>query len=342
MEEKNAVYHENVWRNVFLQERIDTHWLSYNPHAFLPLDYDSFLKTGVFSKLEIHRPSCPSESSPVFIVGCGRSGSSLLGKLLSAHSDVLFLNEPRQVWMQVFPEYDIWSVKAKERLGSLTMNHSLPTPEQTLKLRSLFSELQSVTCRSVLVEKTPEHAFKLDWLSKVFPKCKVIFVKRDALSTCRSISRFQPSMWYGFKDEYKWKQLAQLIPEFQDELRLSEDFMDLANRPDEYLAKAIVEWALSLLSSRRFANKLSPGEKNTRYLEIHYQDLVEFPKEKIREVLKFVNLEDETEMLKLSKDLIQGHKSPASPLRRSSVNSDLTEDDIIDLAGDNFKRLMNN
>ena len=44
---------------------------------------------------------------PVFIVGVGRSGTTLLGNILGIHRHVGFLNEPRAVWDVIEPNHDI-------------------------------------------------------------------------------------------------------------------------------------------------------------------------------------------------------------------------------------------
>eukprot|EP00913_Durusdinium_trenchii_P035603 g33317.t2 len=50
-----------------------------------------------------------------YIVGCGRSGSTILAEILSHYSSVVFLNEPRQLWLPLVP-LDVWSTKATGRL----------------------------------------------------------------------------------------------------------------------------------------------------------------------------------------------------------------------------------
>lgn len=340
MEQKQRKNASSQWEELFMQKRIDTYWLNYNPHAFLPLDFDTFVKTGGYSKLHMSLSQQPSELKTVFIVGCGRSGSSLLGKLLSAHPKILFLNEPREVWMQAFPEFDVWSVKAKDRGGKLKLSESHACTYRTSQLTSILKTIASKVGKSVLLEKTPENAFRLEWLYQMFPNSKFIYFKRDALSTARSISRFQPSLWYGFKDEYKWKQIASLIPEFQNQVSFSEEFVDLANRSDEYLAKGLVEWGLSLLSARRFAEKLTHEERKKHYMEVSYEDLLLEPKQVLGLLLKFLELESEQEVMQLAEDLIQPYQSPASPLRRSCSLRDLSEEDLLSMAGDEFMRLI--
>ena len=60
-------------------------------------------------------------SRPVFIIGCGRSGTTILGETLSRHSKVTYLNERRDLWFSAYPETDIWTGKATARNGMLIL-----------------------------------------------------------------------------------------------------------------------------------------------------------------------------------------------------------------------------
>lgn len=53
----------------------------------------------------------PDDFAPVFIVGCGRSGTSLLGALVGRHAAVEYLNEARVIWINGFPEADVWTIQ---------------------------------------------------------------------------------------------------------------------------------------------------------------------------------------------------------------------------------------
>ena len=58
---------------------------------------------------------------PVFIVGCGRSGTTALGEVLGRHPLLAYLNEPRDIWLYE-PRTDIWSAKAGARGGRLRLS----------------------------------------------------------------------------------------------------------------------------------------------------------------------------------------------------------------------------
>ena len=45
---------------------------------------------------------------PVFIIGCGRSGTTILGETLSSHPKIKYLNERRTLWHRAYPEFNIW------------------------------------------------------------------------------------------------------------------------------------------------------------------------------------------------------------------------------------------
>src|SRR5215212_6691597 len=56
-------------------------------------------------------------SRPVFILGCGRSGTTIFGAALSKHKSITYLNEPRHLWFAAYPETDIWTQRAARRKG---------------------------------------------------------------------------------------------------------------------------------------------------------------------------------------------------------------------------------
>lgn len=70
--------------------------------------------------------------------------------------------------------------------------------------------------RIVVLEKFPEHAFRLPFLSEVCSRqglrCHVLHLVRGGFDVARSIARFTAAgSWYGAKGEWKWRQLAALL-----------------------------------------------------------------------------------------------------------------------------------
>ena len=58
----------------------------------------------IYSRLPL-----PGLDDPVLILGCGRSGTTILGQALAQHSEVTFLDEPRELWFRAYPATDIWT-----------------------------------------------------------------------------------------------------------------------------------------------------------------------------------------------------------------------------------------
>lgn len=95
-----------------------------------------------------------------------------------------------------------------------------------------------------LLEKFPEHVFRLPLLRRLLPGCRVLHLVRRALPVARSIATFAPSAWYGARDA-KWRQL---LGELQSRFRPGPALLEaLEEGPPQrrLLARGLVEWALS-------------------------------------------------------------------------------------------------
>ena len=52
-------------------------------------------------------PQLKKVEKPIFIIGTGRSGTTILGVVLSMHKDVGFLNEPKALWHKIYSQEDL-------------------------------------------------------------------------------------------------------------------------------------------------------------------------------------------------------------------------------------------
>ena len=72
-------------------------------------------------------PARAEVCAPIFVTGMGRSGTTLLGLVLSLHRDVGFPNEPKLMWSMIDPRHDV-SDDYSEGLGQFAMGCSDVTP----------------------------------------------------------------------------------------------------------------------------------------------------------------------------------------------------------------------
>eukprot|EP00971_Amphidinium_carterae_P197516 3920030-Amphidinium_carterae.1 len=181
----------------------DHPWLNYDPNAFLPKPFESFLLTGNCPR--VGPPPSADHSTRVevcYVLGCGRSGTTLLAELLSRHGKVLYLNEPRQLWISALPHVDVWSVAAEKRCGKLCLDEEEMEP--ALSICQAYKELVAQHMgpvndspgKFVVVEKFPEHAFRVGFLGQLCDKglgtqsCSVVHLLREGRAVARSIARF--------------------------------------------------------------------------------------------------------------------------------------------------------
>jgi hypothetical protein len=257
---------------------------------------------------------------PVFIVGCGRSGTTILGETLAVHTSVTYLNEHRQLWADAYPATDVWSERARERGGRLDLSESTCTPEQSRRLTVNFYCETFVTGRPRLFEKLPINSFRLPFIDAVFPDALFVHLLRNGLEVARSIERMpKESLWYGH-DDYKWKLL-------EDYAGRSERYGDLPALCDTARRRGLLEWRMSVEAAVEFLDAL-PAE---RHVSLTYEELLDRPVEVVRRIEEFAGLAPSKAV----------HEFAEANLQRRSPRIDVTHLSDVEerLAGDLMRRL---
>jgi hypothetical protein len=204
--------------------------------------------------------------SPVFILGCGRSGTTILGDLLAQHSSITYLHEPRALWRSAYPETDIWSAHAVARRGKLVFTESDEHPRKTRALRKLFALELRRSRRPILVEKLPINNFRLPFIREIFPDCRFIHIWRNGLEVARSIEALSiQGQWFG-SHRYRWNLLveyAQSMPETAFLPALCQS----------YYEKGLLEWRVSTEAATSFLGRLPEDS----WVELSYSTFVADP-----------------------------------------------------------------
>lgn len=196
-------------------------------------------------------PGDPDVDHPVFITGLGRSGTTILGILLSLHGKVGYLNEPKALWHVIDPRQDIngnySSSGANFRLGARDV-----TPEIARRAHRLFARYLSLTGSCRVVDKYPELIFRVDYVRAIFPDAKFIFITRSGADAVPSVVKWSERLgvksgehtddWWG-RNDIKWHYL-------REQLLLGnaayESVWPLATADLDHANRAALEWIVTM------------------------------------------------------------------------------------------------
>src|SRR5215211_147991 len=245
--------------------------------------------------LEMRLPQLREVRKPVFIVGTGRSGSTILGVLLSLHRDVGFLNEPKALWYAACPCADVFGQHSKGP-ARYRLDENDATEEVRRRTRRLFGAYLRVVASSRMVDKHPELIFQIPFVRAIFPDAQFIFLVRNGWDTCHSIASWSGRKgirsngevhdWWGVNNR-KWHlMLRQLVPEEE----VLADVAGVLEGFDRHLDMAAVEWIVDMQEGLRQLDRNAHSMRMVRY-----ESLLENPRRELSSLLDFCQLApDET------------------------------------------------
>jgi len=132
------------------------------------------------------------------IIGCPRSGTSIVGEFLAAHEAILYAFEAHNVWESVPGPRD----------GSHRMTADYATPQVVNFFRRAFAGvLQTRPDKKIFAEKCPRNSLRVPYIRRIFPEVKLIHVVRDGRDVTCSL---RPGLENGWRHARppNWQQLA--------------------------------------------------------------------------------------------------------------------------------------
>ncbi len=266
---------------------------------FNPLTF-AFIRLAGKSKQKVEA------ESPLFITGTGRSGSTILGMVLSTHPDILFLNEPKALWYLANHDDDIIGSYSKSG-GKYIMAAKDLTAGCASFIKAAYSTALRLTGSKKIVDKYPEMLFRTDYLCSVFENPKFIFLTRNAEETISSTtiwsnknrSADQSEDWWGV-DGMKWKLMIdqlvtkdEMLSQHLDEIKLLTSDTD----------KAAVEWIVSMNHGMNEILKYPD-----RILRIRYEDLCLDSDKELKRICDFADVRPDQIMLSYGQSVIKRQK----------------------------------
>jgi len=216
---------------------------------------------------------------PAFIIGCGRSGTTILGQILSRHPAFAYADERRDLWTQATAVADVWSERAAERGGTLVLDPELARGAAGRRLRAAFAAELRQAQRPRLLEKLPINAFRVPFIEAACPGARYVHLLRNGVDVARSIAeRCRRAAWYGIGD-YKWRQLVALA-EGRPATR------GLAARCTDDRRRGLLEWRLSVEASLEALAAVDAS----RRLDVRYEELVASPAPVVEAIQRFLEL----------------------------------------------------
>lgn len=213
----------------------------------------------------------------VFIIGAGRSGTTLLSNLLQNHPEILSLPEATfifglyphfgdknikdciedfisSLWLRRDYNKSTWQID-EEKLRNLLGNHTGPLSFSDACKYCFFSSARAnhKSGVKVVINKHPEYTFYIPLLIKLFPESKFIVLIRDYRDRYLSVKENLKLTFYDFMiDGISWNYVYKVIGK------------SVKSNPD-------------------------------RFITIKYEDLITSKDQMFNEILRFLNLDPNVE-----------------------------------------------
>lgn len=266
-------------------------------------------------------PGQPEVDRPVFITGLGRSGTTILGILLSLHRQVGYLNEPKALWHVIDPRQDI-NGNFSDSGGRFRMGPTDAIPAMRLRARRLFSRYLTLTGSTRVVDKYPELIFRIGYVRTLFPDAKFVFITRSGADAVPSVVKWSERLgmtseertddWWG-RNDIKWHYLReQLIlgnPEYSSVWSLATADLDHTNR-------AALEWIVTMREGLEQVQRYPEA-----VIRVAYETLLNHPAEELARLQQQCGLEPDPRVVDYAKKRLYDNPAKGWPELHPAVDA---------------------
>lgn len=269
-----------------------------------------------FLALQKRLPQMKQVYKPIFIVGTGRTGTTVLGTILSMHRDVGFLNEPKALWHAIYPSEDLVGSYSRG-VAKYRLDGTDASPKVHRAAHRIFGAYLALSSSRRVVDKYPELVFRVPFVRALFPDAKFIFLVRNGWDTCQSIEGWSQRLgvevqaethdWWG-ADNRKWNLLWDQVISENPSIRASSLNRRSLENP---LDMAALEWIMSMREGLAMIKQLP----NDSYM-LRYEELVADPRKSLAKLAAFCELPPDKRFL----DYAAQRLKQAPPKRDVQIN----------------------
>jgi hypothetical protein len=261
-------------------------------------------------------------NEPIIIIGAPRSGTTILGDILSSHPDLHYFVEPTPLWRRY----------AKFHGDFVDREY---TNDQVRKTRTLFEKSLRESGKRRILEKTPQNCLRVPFVYNVFPNAKYVHIVRDGYESSLSILKHWETNTSGFKGVRIGQRLSEMslrqAPKYA--IQLFKRLLPSSGRPRVFWGPILpgmsrllsafslaqvsaIQWKTCVEQACYFGRKL-PKEQ---YMEVRLEEL---DANKVREIIGFVGLSqsDEVDLAFETK-----FKNEQTSYRRAEANDEVLQE----------------
>lgn len=117
-------------------------------------------------------------SRPIFVIGCPRSGTTLLFRLLKCHGSLRGLHGEGHV---------LWSAYQHPRDKNWSSDRATAADIRSGEARYLYTGIAEIAGTRRFLDKTPRNSLKVSYLASLFPDATFVLLARDGPATVSSL-----------------------------------------------------------------------------------------------------------------------------------------------------------
>jgi hypothetical protein len=234
----------------------------------------------------------------LFIVGCARSGTTLVHRIVDAHPKIAITTEMHWITRQfksrnglVTPElvseltghkrFAQFEIPREEFEGLLGSGEAIPYPTFLNRVFGLYGKINN---KPLVGNKTPAYVRRIPTFHALWPDAKFVHIIRDGRNVCLSV--------------LNWKKGERTAGRY-------------ASWEEDPVSTTALWWERKVRKAREDGAALGPG----LYHEMHYEDLVEDPQRECNRLCEFLGVPYDDAMIRFAEgktrtDLPNARKTP--------------------------------